>query len=62
MRDLQTIIAENKTGERASKPMDPNAAFHADRTGGGQSPSDKFLRKRALRERAEANKPWPTGD
>ena len=61
MRDLQAIVADNKAGKSQSKPMDPKAAFHADRTGGGQSRSDKLIRARALRERAEANRPWNKG-
>ena len=55
MRDLQTIIEENKQGKRLSKAMDPKAVARPAR---GQSPSEVYLRKRALRRRAEANTPW----
>lgn len=58
MRDLQTIVAENKAGKRASKPMDPNAARFSDWEGGGQSPEDKNIRSAALRRRARKNTPW----
>ena len=58
MRDLQTIVAENATGKRQSKPMDPNAARFSDWEGKGQSTEDKNVRSAALRRRARKNTPW----